>query len=111
MSAEPVMVKAILRWARDPKWWAVVLLAYALQVFFSDVRPSFATISQEHQAITASNAKVVENIGELGEILRRLVAIQNKSFNMSVQSCINQAGGNEGKIDRCWAIMNGEVPR
>jgi hypothetical protein len=39
------------------------------------------------------------------------VAIQNKSFNMSVQSCINQAGGNEGKIDRCWAIMNGEVPR
>lgn len=97
-------MKAAWSWGRDPKWWAVLFLAWTLGVIFGDVRPALGSMKTEHSEIKAADTAAV---GLLGTIVTQL-RIQT---NAQVQACAVAAKGSEVEIAKCFGILNGEEPK
>lgn len=104
------VVKAVGGWAKDPKWWAVVFLAWTLTIFFSDVKPGLTTMEAEHTRILEGNTALVE-------LLTTAISQQRIQTNATIQDCIQHASdiqnseAKQNAIDRCFAILNGHAPQ
>ncbi len=90
--------------AKDPKVWAVLMLAYVIGVVMGDIKTGIADIKAEHASMAVSTAALVGLAGTQ-------VGLQKQTLNMQTQSCINAAGVNEARRTRCFATMSGKDPQ
>lgn len=90
--------------AKDPKVWAVLMLAYVIGVVMGDIKTGIADIKAEHASMAVSTSALVGLVGTQ-------VGLQKQTLNMQTQACINAAGFSADKRFRCFATMNGADPK